>query len=114
VGPTGELPPTTVASLSLPAGNYELEADLNVQNSGIGVNQLVTCFLDGDNYSSNVLGAGLSGPGGVLISWHKSSASGGPFTVTLACQVSTTAAATFVGAWNWHLTATVVGTINIQ
>jgi hypothetical protein len=106
---------TPIASLSLPAGSYEIQVSATVLNSNGGCcgdkTIALDCSLDGDFFSSTIPGSSFG-----LIGWHKASANGTPVVVTLACRVVALPGSgeTNVHADSWRLTATVVGTINIQ
>jgi hypothetical protein len=108
---------STLASLTLPAGTYELQVSVQLvdTNGCCGhLDAVVNCALDGDTFSTDI-----GQITGVVISWHKASANASPVTVTLGCSVFSTSTippgpTSGVFAAAWRLTATTVGSIITQ
>jgi hypothetical protein len=72
---------TTVASLTLPAGNYEISLLIGFDNQNNG-NAHTQCFVDGDEVIVD-----LAGVASGQLSWHKASANRGGGTVSASCRV---------------------------
>jgi hypothetical protein len=120
--PAGESIYSSVASLSLPAGNYLLQVDVQIRNyngalASFGGNRTVDCILGdianpiGDEFfSSSVIGGGDQ-----VISWHMASANSSPVTVTLACLVTTgQPGPSNVATRQGRFTATVISSVITQ
>ncbi len=105
-----------IATLTLPAANYEIQASVMIQNSNIDVTtnneRMIYCSLDGDQFAFLVGGEFKS----ATAAWHKASADPSPVVVQLSCWDPTAAVAPdpYVTANAWRLTATPVGSITIQ
>lgn len=93
---------TTVASLSLPAGTYELFVDLlnSAPNGG-----RVSCLMDGDTF-----GVDIAMSAQTPLSWHKASIQGNAATVTVRCEATSSQ----INVVAWRFTAIVLGNVNLQ
>jgi hypothetical protein len=109
---------TVIATLSLPAGNFELQTDMVVINRNT-VSRQLTCVLNdvGDPNSAEFFQVSIdAGPNAIgIFSWHKASVNSNARMVSVACYVADAEfAPSNVESRYGRLTATSVGTLNIQ
>jgi hypothetical protein len=118
--PPGPADFSTVTSLSLPSGNYEVQADVTITN-GNASNRLVECDLvvAYQGFIGNIAGmeSTVAAVESQAISLHGTIAGAGAaaLTVSLACLVyDPQSPSTVVANGPWVLTATAVGSVNVQ
>lgn len=103
---------TTVASLQLPPGKYEVSVEVNLSNNNFSLigdtGRNIWCDLFGDTFVQHADGNYAF----TVMGWHKAWGAGG--TVSLTCRVQSSDLDSQVWLIGYRLTAVTVGTINIQ
>ncbi|HEV2034953.1 MAG TPA: hypothetical protein VGU71_12265 [Candidatus Dormibacteraeota bacterium] len=103
---------TSVASLTLPTGKYEISLVVNFLNNN-NSNTSISCDIEEDQINIDLAGSGVG-----QLSWHKaSSIVGGPFQLLAICRAAPIGVGsnhTNVFVMAFSLTATTVAAITIQ